>query len=254
MARKLYYKIIADGRNQLTQTEWEGVQRLQHWYNSEFIWTAGKLNFKRYVIFPNVDMSDESEENLWEMIKERKNILQSIGWSEPDIIDQLELEGLVVVKRGGYFDNCLASGFTRVAANEWNAYLVCEFLLKVSRISRNASIYVFDEGSFIKPKNIRFFNGSVFLKITDIRHQTYRDALIRHRHVFSIVDPTKYDQFPVYLSTIANFNDLDKAERRGIVQNWNWLGFESNFDLNGDDVRGLDLNKKVENFKMEETV
>src|SRR3989442_10557590 len=34
------------------------------------------------------------------------------------IIAQLEADGLVIAKRGGYFDQCLASGFTRVAGNE----------------------------------------------------------------------------------------------------------------------------------------
>jgi len=29
-----------------------------------------------------------------------------------------------------------------------------------------------------------------------------------------------------------------------------WLGFENNYDINGDDIQGFDLNKKVARFEI----
>ena len=251
MARKLYYKVPENTLNQLSEGEWEEVQRLQHWYNSEFMWTAGKLNFRNSVIFPNVDLNDEEGTLLWVRIRERKQQLCALGLPEPEVIRVLKDEGLIIVKKGGYYDGCLASGFTRVAANEWNAYLVCDFLLKVSRIATRATIEVFDEGAFIKSKAVKISNGSVTVVLTDERRRPYLEAMIEHQHVFAVVDPSKYDQFPVLKSTVANFNDLERSEQNGILKNWNWLGFEGNFDINGDDVRGLDLNKKVSGFYLD---
>ncbi|HZY10272.1 MAG TPA: hypothetical protein VFF29_03885, partial [Bacteroidota bacterium] len=150
MARKLYYKIVDDGRNRITDQEWEEILRLQHWYNSEFSWTAGKLAFKMYVVFSNQDRVEESEEGVWGDIHKRRVELRYQGLMDNQIIRQLETEGLIHVKKGGYFDGCLASGFTRVAGNEFNAYLACEYLLKASRIAQSAVIEVKDEGEFIK--------------------------------------------------------------------------------------------------------
>lgn len=252
MARKLYYKVLEDGTNQLSESEWEGIQRLQHWYNSEFMWTAGKLNFRKYVIFPNVDLNEEGSEELWIRIRERRDKLRALGLPEAETVRILQKEGLIVVKKGGYYDQCLASGFTRVAANEWNAYLVCEFLLKVSCIAPSAAIEVFDEGAFIKAKSIRISNGTVTVLLKDEGGRPYAEAMIAHQHVFAVVDPAKYDQFPVLKSTLDDFNDLERDQQKGILKNWNWLGFEGNFDINGDDVRGSDLNKKVVEFRLDD--
>ena len=218
MARKLYYKILDDGKNRLSDGEWSDIQRLQHWYNSEFIWTAGKLNFRNYVIFPNVDLGDEECDKLWTLIRERKRALSSLGFSEQDVIEKLKAEGLIIVQRGGYYDHCRASGFTRVASNEWNAYLVCEFLLKASRIAPESAIDIFDEGSFVKSKSIRVTNGTVTVLLTDERTRSYVTAMVEHQHVFAVVDPTKYDGFPTYRSTVPNFNDLERKEQRGILK------------------------------------
>ncbi|HLX13168.1 MAG TPA: hypothetical protein VKS81_10185 [Bacteroidota bacterium] len=250
MARKLYYKILDNGGNKILPDQWEEVLRLEHWYNSEFLWTAGKLAFKQYAVFPNFDHFFINEDELWKKIVERKNELRGRGYNEEEIVNFLESENLIIAKKGGYFDGCLASGFTGVAANEWNAYLVCEFLLRCSRIVDTASIMVEDEGNFIKTKRAQFIRGAVVLESPDARNAALYSAMIEHRHVFSIVDPEKYDQFPSFQSTISDFNALELDEQRLILKDWNWLGFDNNFDRDGDDVRGTDLNKKVKSFRI----
>ncbi|MGA2622653.1 MAG: hypothetical protein ABSF91_02265 [Bacteroidota bacterium] len=251
MARKLYYRILDDGRSQVADEEWDAISRLQHWYNSEFIWTAGKLAFKMYAIFPNIDHYFYEEDELWPRIIQRRSELRSAGCSENAIVRQLETENLIIAKKGGYFDGCLASGFTRVAANEWNAYLACEFLLKASTIAPHAVISVHDEGAFIKSRVVRFHNGAVKVPIVSQERVSFFEAMVTHRHVFSVVDPAKYDHFPVYRNTVSDFNKLDRGEQHTVVKDFSWLGFESNYDLNGDDIQGYDLNKKVTGFEIE---
>jgi hypothetical protein len=250
MARKLYYTVDDDGQNRLTDAQWEEILRLQHWYNSEFIWTAGRLAFKMFAVFPNIDFLFDNEEDLWQKIAKRKRELRLSGATENEIILQLEAEGMVIAKKGGYFDHCLASGFTRVAANEFNAYLVCEFLLKASFIAGGISITVRDEGEFVKPKKVIFRNGKVLLPLRDGARRPAYEMMVGNRHVFAIVDSAKYDRFPFYQTTIADFNELPADEQSIILKDWNWLGFENNYDINGDDIQGFDLNKKVAEFEI----
>jgi hypothetical protein len=250
MARKLYYQVDDNRRYTISDAQWEEILRLQHWYNSEFIWTAGRLAFKMFAVFPNIDFVVDNEEELWRRILERKRQLRLAGASENEIITQLEADGMVIVKRGGYLDHCLASGFTRVAANEFNAYLVCEFLLKTSAIAPEIAISVRDEGEFIKPRSVLFRNGRVQVPLIDPSKLPVYEMMVGNRHVFAIVDAAKYDRFPLYQTTIAGFNDLPPLERHVILRDWNWLGFENNYDMNGDDIQGFDLNKKVAAFEL----
>ena len=251
MARTLHYKIADHPRNTVVNEEWEEVLRLQHWYNSEFVWTAGRLALKMYAVFPNWEEFGGDEKQLIERITHRQRELRKSGCSENEIILQLESDGLVTAKRGGYMDNCLASGFTKVAGNEFNAYLVCEFLLKASTIVRNAEISVYDEGKFIKTKKIKLQDGIVRIAADDGQAELTRQ-LVHARRIFSIVNPRKYDEFPKFRTLVAGYNDLDEGEKMEILKDWNWLGFGENFDITGDDIQGYDLNAKVFRFTIDE--
>ena len=253
MARKLYYKIIDDGLNEISDLQWDEILRLQHWYNSEFVWSAGRLAFKMYAVFPNIDSMTTNEDHLWEQIRERHRSFRTEGISENQIIRNLESEGLVIAKKGGYFDGCLASGFTRVAGNEFNAYLVCDFLLKASVAAPGSTIEVEDEGEFIKSHKVRIRQGRIILSPPEKMKLSYYQQMVSNRHVFAIVDSAKYDHFPRYETTISDFNELPADEQHVILKDWNWLGFENNYDINGDDIQGFDLNRKVASFEISET-
>ncbi|MBA4312194.1 MAG: hypothetical protein C0417_06155 [Chlorobiaceae bacterium] len=251
MARKIFYKIIDEPSNKISDQEWDDVLRLQHWYNSEFIWTAGRLGFRMYAVFPNIDSNLIDFESLDKIIHERKKILRQNGLTENETIQILEAEGLVITQKGGYIDKSLASGFTRVACNEFNAYLVCEFLLKSSLILRNSTITVSDEGEFIKSKSVMFHQGNAILRKDNEKSGERLPEMILNRHIFAIVDPSKYNHHPDYRNTINNFSTLNQEEKESILTDWNWLGFAGNYDIHGDDVRGYDLNKKVRSFYLE---
>jgi len=247
LARKLYYKVLDNGKNIITDDEWEEISRLQWWYNSEFIWTAGKLGFRIYAVFPNPE-SHIKTENIVQVIRERRKLLRSQGFSEVKTILKLEEEGLVILQKGGYYQNCLASGFTRVAGNEFNAYLVCEFILKASRIATSAEFILIDEGQFIKTKSIILKNGVIYLKAGENYSEEFCKHIIENRKVFSLVNPAKYDNHPVFKNEVSDFNNMTLEEKFNILKDWNYLGYGNNFDKDGNDTGGIDLNTRVTDF------
>lgn len=251
MGRKLYYRVEDTPYNGITDEEWEEICRLQKWYNSEFFWSCGRLAFKMFTVFPNWDYLSIDSDSYWNAVRKRVRELRHNKSSENEVTRTLEREKLVIVRKGGYFDSSLASGFTKVAGNEFNAYLVCEFILKSSMVAQHAEFILRDEGWFIKCREAVIQRGKV--KIRAKNKQTHRMAkeLIRDRRVFSIVNPAKYDHYPKFKTTVAGFNELDEGDRRKITQDWNWLGFRGHYDQNGDDVTGYDLNQKVLAFELE---
>lgn len=251
MARKIYYWISDTAENLVSDGEWDEVSRLQHWYNSEFFWTAGKINFKMFSIFPNWDELSKDKALIIEKIKSRKRTLKQFGLTENQIIRTLAEEDLLVVKKGGFRDNCLASGFTRVASNEYNAYLVCEFLLKASNIVSHARIEVNDEGRFIKPQSMSIQNGNILICSRGASNDNMFKEFVDKRSVFSIVNPHKYDDYTKFSNQIENYSNLKKVDKLKILHDWNWLGFEDSYDMDGNDLEGLNLNLKVGEFLLE---
>ena len=250
MGRRVIYRIEDKGTNHFTDEEWEQVERLQHWYNSEFSWSTGRLAFRRYVIFPNTEDFENLETPIWDVISKRHQTLRAEGLTEREIMSQMEKDKLLVLKWGGYYDGCLASGFTRVADNEWNAYLVCDFLLKASTVLPNAVISITDEGKFVKTGRVELRNASVLLPRDVLAADKEAEALLRSGRIFAVVDADKYSRHPSFRNIIPEFNKLKSGERKKLVRNWNWLGYEGNFDGDGDDQKGADLNTKVRQFEV----
>ncbi len=245
MPRRIQFKVTNNRENFVSTEEWESIRSLQRWYNSEFFWTGGKLDFRRFLIFPNYDRvgSDSA------IVRTRFEELEKRGYTEEEIVDELEARELILVKRGGYEEGAFASGFARVADNEFNAYLVLDFLLKVSRIARTASIDVLDEGDFVKTHSVRLAGGSAILKATEVDARII-DEVRANRRIFAVVNPDKYDGHPQFSNLVSEFCELMPDERAKVLANWNWLGYESksSFDFNGDDFYGFDLNQKLSNL------
>jgi hypothetical protein len=250
VSRRIIYQIEDSEGNRLTEDEWDEVERLQHWYNSEFSWSTGRLAFKRFVSFPNTEDFDNLSSSIWDIIAQRHQVLHEQGLSEREIVSQMEKDRLLVVKWGGYYDNCLASGFTRVADNEWNAYLVCDFLLKASTLCLGARISVRDEGKFIKTGSIVLQNANVSIPREGFSAEFEIQDVRKTGRVFSVVDAEKYNRHPAFRNIIPEFNKLKRSERMKLVRNWNWLGYDGNYDVNGDDKKGFDLNSKVRSFNV----
>lgn len=247
MSRRIVYKIRDLPEYHVTEEEWDEIKRLQHWYNSEFTWSTGKLAFKRYIAFPNGDEFAGLDTPIWQLIGDRKARLQSQGMSEYAIIEQLERDRLIVVKWGGYFDDCLASGFTRVADNEWNAFLVCDFLLKVSTLVPHVLIEINDEGRFVRTRKIWLRDAVAMLPRTMDLPET-ETAFVKKKQFFAFVDPREYEKHPVFKNSVPGFNALESEERKAVVRNWNWLGFGNAADTGDFEPGMVNLNVKVRGF------
>jgi hypothetical protein len=250
MARRIKYWIEDDGKNFITDDEWEEIMRLQRWYNSEFVWTAGKINFKRFAVFPNWEnielmMWAGESEPVKNIISKKFEALISSGMNESEALEKLEKEGFVILKRGGYIDNSIASGITRIGGNEFNAYLLCEFLLKASLIATGAEMTIYDEGEFIKSGLVKIKAGIVYVPKTEKVSDEKWGEMRRHKKVFSIVDPAKYTNYPRLKNVIPNYNSLNRKDKLAILHDWNWLGYGDPYDFEGDDLTGYDLNKKA---------
>ncbi|MBM4168164.1 MAG: hypothetical protein FJ215_03270 [Ignavibacteria bacterium] len=242
MGRRILYGIDNDGRSTIDENEWTEVLRLQHWYNSEFDWSTGRLAFKRYLLFPNTRDFEGLDIPMAELIQQRLEVLRREGSSELRAVARLEAEGLLTVKWGGILDSCLASGFTRVANNEWNAYLVCEFLLKCSRTLRHASITVRDEGGFVRCGTIWMEDGRVI-----VERRSTAEQLIATRRIFAVVDREQYARHEGLKNQIAGFRELNREEKSAILHDWNWLGYGES--RSRDPEGGCDLNLKVRGFE-----
>lgn len=247
MSRRIMYKIPEKPEYLVTEEEWDEVRRLQHWYNSEFTWTTGRLALRRYVVFPNVEEFAGLDTSIWSLIEERTRRLRAEGMSEEETVRQLERDRLVFVKWGGYYDDCLASGFTRVADNEWNALLVCDFLLKVSTLIPHVMIELVDEGRFVRTGRLWLRDGVALVDRVGSGSQESVTALMKHRRLFAVVDPARYDRHPGLKNLIPNFNDLGREDRMALVQDWNWLGYESRSEQE-EVAGGFDLNRKLRGF------
>ena len=247
MSRRLIYKIEDRPEYFVTDEEWDEVKRLQHWYNSEFLWTTGKLAFKRFLVFPNLEEFTGLDTPIWQLIDERTKKLRAQGLSEYELIAQLERDHLISVKWGGYFDECLASGFTRVADNEWNALLVCDFLLKVSTLLPHLTIEIRDEGRFVRTKRIWLRNGVALLPRRKNGFSETVANLVKRKQFFANVDPSRYDNHPSFKNSIPNFNYLKDEEKKALVKNWNWLGYGNGYG-DGESEEGVNLNLKLRGF------
>ena len=252
MGRRIIYCIPASDASQVSEAGWQEVQRLQHWYNSEFSWSSGRLVFRRYVVFVNAEEFSDLDWSPGEILKKRKAFLKNQGLDELAMVSQLEKDGLVTVKWGGYQDACYASGFTRVADNEWNAYLVCDFLLRVSLTLPGVMVVARDEGRFITTGSVRFRNGAVEVPVAKGRDAGLEVERARTRRVFALVDRDRYKEHQPFRNTIPQFLERDPDERQKLVRDWNWLGF-GNAEVSSDEPQsGLDLNGKIKRFDIVE--
>lgn len=206
--------------------------------------------FRRYVLFVNAEEFSDLEWSPAEILEKRKAFLKDQGMDELAMVSQLEKDALVTVKWGGYQDDCYASGFTRVADNEWNAYLVCDFLLRVSLALPRAKVVARDEGRFITTGSVWFRNGGVVVPVTKGSVAHHEMERVQAKRVFALVDPEHYKDHQPFGNTIPQFLDREPDERQKLVRDWNWLGF-GNAQITVDEPHsGLDLNKKVKDFEI----
>lgn len=250
MARRIHCYIAADGKNAIKDEEWEQIRRLQHWYSSEFIWTAGKPALKMFAVFPNFDHPLADDNTLLEYISRRWVDMRKMGLNENNILRKMREEKLVLLKEGGYHEGCLVSGSVRVADNEWNAYLFTEFIAKASMLAPSATFEVHDEGEFIKWRPVYFKEGDVYIYVrTDSQYKRI-SQLVEANGLFAIIDATKYDDHPDYRTSVTNFHRMQVTQKRDVLRNWNWHGYDSILKNSQNPEIFYDLNNKVKEIRI----
>jgi len=227
MARRLHCFVTTDDKNIVTDDEWEQIRKLQHWYSSEFFWTAGKPALKMFAVFPNLDHPLADENKLTVYISNRWKELRGTGRTENEILRTMRNEKLVILKEGGYRDGCLLSGSVRVANNEWNAYLFTELILKASSIAPRATFEIHDEGEFIRWRPIFVRQGIVRLYARSQQQYRRMEHIVGENELFAAIDPHEYDDHPTYRTQVSGFRRMEREKKRDILKNWNWHGYDS---------------------------
>lgn len=250
MPRALRYFIPEITDNGISNEEWKEIAQMQHWYNSEFIWSCDRLALKRFILFANYDRLPEMPYRTAKFHFRKRFLAKKIELrDEIAAVRAMEEEGLFSVRWGGVRDNSIASGVTRVADNEFNAYLTCEFLLKCSTIARAATFHVEDEGGFILPGRAMFRDGSVLIAKDDLYPEGI-DVPLDVPQVFSVVNPAKYDDHPRFEQSVEDFEDLDDEEIHAATQTFGVLGFAPNYDSAWGDNEGLNLQLRARRVEL----
>ncbi|MDB5033154.1 MAG: hypothetical protein JWQ98_395 [Chlorobi bacterium] len=245
MPRSLRYYIEDSPDNRIADSEWKEIARLQHWYNSEFIWSCDRIGLKRYILFPNYDLMPEMPYHTAKYHFRKRLLAKKIELQdEIGAVRAMEEEGLFTVRWGGVRDDSIASGITHVADNEFNAYLLCEFLLKCSTIASGASFVVEDEGKFILTHRAIFRNAEVLVHRADI----YGDAEeipLDMPQIFSVVNPDKYNEHPTFTQSLEDLGDLDEEAITESIIKSGALGFAQNYETAWGDAEGLNLQQRA---------
>ncbi len=243
MPRALRYYIADNPDNAITNEQWAQIARVQHWYNSEFIWSCDRIGLKRYILFPNYAKLPEMPYATARFHFRKRLLAKKIELQdEIAAVQQMVDEGYFDVRWGGVRDESIASGISHVADNEFNAYMVCEFLLRCSTIATDATFEVEDEGRFVLPGHAMFRNGAVLVH----RQRLYKDAVeLDPPQVFAVVNASKYDEHPPFNQQIEDFGELSEEEVAEEVSRAGTLGFSENFDSAWGDAEGLNLQNRA---------
>jgi hypothetical protein len=250
MARRLHCYVAGNQENTITDTEWEQIRKLQHWYSSEFIWTAGKPALKMFAVFPNLDHPLADDNLLMDYISDRWNALSGTGLTENEILRKMRDEKLILLKEGGYHDGCLISGSVRVANNEWNAYLFTELILKASLLAPAAEFELHDEGEFIRWRPVYLKNGAVLLRLRSQQQYSRVKRIVEQNNLFAHINSHEYDNHPDYRTLVTGFPKMEREERQDVLKNWNWHGYNSIMQNDGNDTPMYDLTTKVKEIHL----
>lgn len=245
MPRALRYYIDETADNTVESTVWREIAQLQHWYNSEFLWSCDRVGLKRYILFPNYDTIPDMPYHTAKYHFRKRLLAKKIELQdEVAAVRAMEAEGLFTVRWGGVRDNSIASGITHVADNEFNAYLLCEFLLKCSTLATGATFVVEDEGRFILCGRVMFRAGEILVRRDDL-YPDSADVSLDIPQLFSVVNPTRFDDHPSFSQNLEDVDDLDEAARIDSTGRFGALGFASNYETAWGDGEGLNLQQRA---------
>jgi len=235
MGRTLHYEVSG----KISDNEWDLIDDLQDTYNVKHRWTCEHLGLTRlpywYLRWPNWFKDSKLEKGItsdraWEIISFHLDGLKG-STLERKVLELVDTKVLALGEE--HKQGIVASGFTKVADNEWNAKLVTEFLIEASRMARGARIKLFDEGEYILCRYVIIERGIVsqnrekvdehlsFLeeRAKDPKWQSYFTRclkkfkenllLVNKGKFFADLDPSEYKDHPKFRTLaleIGGFN------------------------------------------------
>jgi hypothetical protein len=113
-------------------------------------------------------------------------------------------------------------------------------MLKCSTIAREATFVVEDEGRFILTGRVMFRDGEILVAREDVYGGSDQIPLDIPQ-IFSVVNPSKYDEHPYFSQNVEDFPDLDDDELSASVSKYGVLGFAQNYETAWGDGEGLNL-------------
>ncbi|MBU2464686.1 MAG: hypothetical protein KKG02_10780 [Candidatus Edwardsbacteria bacterium] len=224
MGRTLHYDVVG----KITDDEWDKIDDLQDEYNIKNRWTCEHLSLTRipywYPRWPNWFKDSKLDKGVtadkaWNIVYSHLEGLNGVNL-EKKVMELVN--GRLLALGNARKEGIAASGFTKVADNEWNAKLVTDFFIEVSKISRGSAVKLHDEGDYIlcqyiiiergivKPDHdrIREYIVNLERKANDPKWERYfRQCLKTIKHnlssaekglYFANLDPDEYEDHPKF--------------------------------------------------------
>jgi hypothetical protein len=142
MGRTLHYN-IKPKNGRFTKKELEKLHNTGQIYKDKCKWSCETIDIAPYNIYPNWNIKSD-----WDKLNKRWAELEQQELHPNEISKFLVKEGIASFHGSnpeyGFY------GFTKVGGNELNALQVVMALSAASRVVKNASIHIRDEGEFLK--------------------------------------------------------------------------------------------------------
>jgi hypothetical protein len=238
MARTLFYFISSAAPEGMTACHWQTIEALRDFYNREFYLDRRRIQLApvEYMprwpeIYPDSLLGTNDYELGWRLIQEQLHSGRSL--------EVMEREKLIVTKQN---PENMYLGITQTRNNHWDAFLVCEFLLKVSYLSPDLSIEVFDESDFIPSGHLIIRNGEAEAQLSSSYIYWVKQEKVEWMEKYVLKNRELWESRKVFLplERSALAVDLEKSKEIPLPIHWDKL-FTTN-----DEHGILDLNTKCQ--------
>ncbi len=238
MGRTLFYKLHRNPAIKVTDGDWERIDKLTTCFRTKFRWSCETVGFYTLDFHPRwrewfPDSRLPSDQKGWEFVNAAYEELKQKGLSRLKIIRRLHRQKLIDYDGANGLDLQSALGSTKVAGNEYNAFLVAVWLAEVSKLLPHHKFELRDEGRFLKVAlmlqnglakpdldyvrhTIRYIENKIRAGATKSTYENERQLLLAALEEFSACDfseisrycrpvvPRDFDKHPTYMTVDIN--------------------------------------------------
>ncbi|OGJ85799.1 MAG: hypothetical protein A2268_00910 [Candidatus Raymondbacteria bacterium RifOxyA12_full_50_37] len=157
MGRTLHYTLLRNDAFPITEKDWDRIIAATEAFNTKFTWTCERVGFHNVDYYPRWPSRFKNSRlpvdgDAWEYINARYKRLEKRNLNHLQIVRRMLSEKFIAIHGDNpdKIDLQQANGFTKVAGNEWNAFLTVAWIVTVSTMLPNHEIELNDEGHFLK--------------------------------------------------------------------------------------------------------